>query len=60
MPKKQKPTKLLTLERLKRVKDMGRELKLKLKVVHKDMERMLHHIEFGPEGPKRRRRRRRS
>jgi hypothetical protein len=56
MPKK-KPTKTMTLARLKRVQKMGEKLELKLRVVQKDMERMMEHWEHSAHGHKRRPRR---
>lgn len=46
----------MTLARLKRVKKMGENLELKLKVLQKDMQRMMDHWEHSSHGHKRRRR----
>ena len=55
MPKK-KQTKAQTLARLKFIKKMGKNLDLKLKVMEKDVERMMEHWEHVPNATKRRRR----
>ncbi len=48
MPKRKKPTKAMTIARLKKVQKMSRDLELKLKVIRKDMERLIEHKEHGP------------
>jgi hypothetical protein len=57
MPRK-KLTRAQVIARLKSVKKLGRDLELKLKVIEKDLERMMDHWEHVPNGTKRRRRRR--
>lgn len=59
MPKKKKPTKAMTIARLKSVQKMGKDLELKLQVVQKEMKKMMDHWEHMPDGHKRSRRRHR-